>query len=72
MKTYYVQYRMYQHGDLKGICVAATNKHDAYMKAVYQKIRTAEGGLPYSAFVSSVTYSNGNYHEFNTFEGNPY
>lgn len=52
--------------------VAASSKADAYDKAVYELIPAAEGELPYSAWVVSVTYNNGNYKTFNTFEGNPY
>ena len=70
--TYYVKYQMYSADDVKGVCVVAGNKADAYDKAVYEAIPQKAGGLPYCAWVSSVTYANGNYREFNTFAGNPY
>ena len=63
---------MYQYGEECGIAVLANNKEDAYDKAVYERIPNREGRLPYSAWVVSVTYSNGNYKKFNTHEGKPY
>ena len=73
MKTYYVKYKMYTaFVDVKGVCVAARNKIEAYDKAVYEEIPKIEGVLPYSAWVESVTYTNGNHKQFNTFEGKPY
>ena len=71
MKSYYVKYRL--HGKWpKGINILANNKYDAYIKAIGFSIPEKEGEMPYSAWVESVTYSNGNYKLFNTFEGNPY
>ena len=72
MKTYFVEYKMYNADRIHGIQSPAENKIDAYEKAVYDLIPKKEGGIPYSAWVHSVTYNNGNYREFNTFEGNPY
>jgi hypothetical protein len=72
MKAYYIQYKMSQYGEVHGIDTLAQNKADAYDKAVYELIPQKEGHCPYSAWVSSVTYNNGNYKWFNTFEGNPY
>lgn len=72
MKAYYVRYKMYSADDVHGIQSPAKNKLDAYEKAVYTLIPEKEGSIPYSAWVSSVTYNNGNYREFNTFEGKPY
>ena len=72
MKAYYVRYRMHQYGEDCGIDVPARNKEDAYEKAVYERIPQKEGCLPYSAWVESVTYNNGNYKKFNTFEGKAY
>ena len=72
MKAYYIRYRMHQFGEEFGIAVLAKTKEDAYDKAVYERIPKREGRLPYSAWVSSVTYSNGNYKQFNTHEGKPY
>lgn len=71
MKTYHVEYRILGFNQ-RGIDVIAKNKADAYDKAVYEMIPQIEGELPYSAWVASVTYQNGNYKRFNTFEGNPY
>lgn len=70
--AYYVKYRIHSAAEEKGICIAAANKVEAYDKAVYEEIPKIEGSLPYSAWVSSVTYANGNYKKFNTFEGKPY
>lgn len=71
MQAYYVEYRI-NGEDVKGISVPARNKYEAYDKAVYELIPKKEGELPYSAWVVSVTYNNGNYRTFNTFEGNPF
>lgn len=72
MKTYYVEYKMSEVDGTKYVCVTAQSKADAYDKAVYETIPNKEGHLPYSAWVCSVTYSNGKRQEFNTCEGNPY
>ena len=71
MKTYYINYKMYNADEVNGIQVLAENKEDAYSKAVYELIPQTEGEHPYSAWVHSVTYKNGNYKTFNTFEGKP-
>ena len=73
MKAYYVKYKLDRFGEVKGIGFLAENKTDAYDKAVYKKIPESNGGMvPYSAWVYSVTYQNGNVHYFNTCEGLPY
>jgi hypothetical protein len=72
MKAYYIRYRMHEYGEECGISVLARNKEDAYDKAVYDRIPAREGHMPYSAWVSSVTYSNGKHKRFNTCEGMPY
>lgn len=69
--TYHIRYRTYWTGQEKGIDVWASNKYLAYDKAVYEAIPAVEGCMPYSAWVASVTYQNGNYRTFNTSEGNP-
>lgn len=69
--AYWVEYRM-SGENVKGIMVIASSKADAYDKAVYDLIPEKEDGYPYSAWVASVTYQNGNCKRFNTFEGNPY
>lgn len=71
MKAYTVEYRIIG-SEVKRISFLAKNKFDAYDKAVYELIPQKEGETPYSAWVYSVTYQNGNYRRFNTFEGNPY
>ena len=72
MKAYYVQYKMHSADEVHGIQSPAENKVDAYERAVYSLIPEKEGSIPYSAWVYSVTYNNGKYREFNTFEGKPY
>lgn len=63
---------MYQSSEEKGIAVPARNKAEAYDKATYEEIPKVEGELPYSSWVYSVTYNNGNCHKFNTSEGDAY
>lgn len=70
-QVYAVRYNL--HGQKRQFVeVLAENKYQAYDIAVYEKIPEIEGEHPYSAWVSSVTYQNGNWHEFNTCEGLPY
>lgn len=69
--AYWVCYRVYGEAE-KGMQVIATSKADAYDKAFFDLIPAKEGTMPYSAWVSSVTYNNGNYRVFNTSEGNAY
>ena len=71
-KTYCVHYRSWQWGEEKLIDIVAKSKADAYDKATFEAIPEREGSTPYSAWVSSVTYSNGKCHYFNTSEGNSY
>lgn len=73
MKTYHVVYIMayYEVAD-KSVDVVARNKEEAYDKAVYEVIPKKEGRIPYAAYVSSVTYNNGNHKTFNTFIGKAY
>ena len=73
MKTYHVVYIMayYEVAD-KSVDVLASNKEEAYDKAVYEAIPKKEGRIPYAAYVASVTYNNGNYKTFNTFIGKAY
>lgn len=54
------------------ICVVAGSKAEAYEIAFYEAIPEKEGELPFSAWVESVTYQNGNQKFFNTSEGNAY
>lgn len=73
MKAYYVKYQI--NGwweEEKGIGFLAKNKADAYDKAVFELIPEKEGKCPYSAWVHSVTYNNGNVKYFNTCDGKAY
>lgn len=72
MNAYSVTYKMYKEDNYKYVSLLARNKADAYDRAVYQVIPKYRGEMPYSAWVTSVTYQNGNCHYFNTCEGNPY
>lgn len=72
MQAYAVEYKMYDVDSHHYVSLLARNKVDAYDRAVYHLIPKSEGALPYSAWVTSVTYQNGNYRRFNTSEGNPY
>ena len=68
--VYTVKYRGF--GDEKFVDVLASSKEEAWDVATYEKIPDIEGKLPYSAWVSSVTYDNGRTRYFNTSEGLPY
>ena len=72
MRHYTVEFRIAGFQKVERIYIGAHSKYEAYDKAVYEEIPKAYGEMPYSAWVSAVTYNNGNYQEFNTFEGNPY
>lgn len=72
MKHYTIEYKMYSADEVHTTWVLANNKADAHDVATYVRIPHKEGGIPYSAWVAGVTYQNGNYKRFNTFEGNPY
>ena len=60
MNDYCVQYLLSQFGEQKEIHVSAKTRPDAYEKAVYEEIPRVEGESPYSAWVYSVSYKNGN------------
>ena len=71
--AYWVKYKVIGSFELeKGIDVLAHSKAEAYDKAVFEAIPAREGETPYSAWVYSVTYNNGNQRFFNTSEGNAY
>lgn len=72
MKAYTVEYKMHSASDVHSVSFLANNKAEAYDKAVYEAIPAIEGTIPFSAWVKSVTYNNGKYHGFDTFEGLPY
>ena len=70
---YTVEYKLWSTGETKKIFVSAKNRFEAYMKAYYESIPNENSGeLPYSAWVSAVTYQNGNYKTFDTHEGRPF
>jgi len=72
-KSYTVEYNLDGSWDkVRSVSVLARNQADAYDKAVYEVIPEIHGYCPYSAWVASVTYQNGNYKRFNTHEGCPY
>lgn len=66
--VYTVNY-MEHDADYRGrsINVIASNKEDAYVEAMNKL-----GWCVYAAWVTSVTYNNGNERQFNTFAGKPY
>ena len=59
MKSYYVQFRLRACSEVLGIGLLASNKVDAYDKAVYEEIPKQFEHHPYVAWVHSVTYSSG-------------
>lgn len=70
MKAYTIEYKEHSAADVEFINVLADSKDDAYEKA-FDAFEELYNGHPYSFWVAGVTYQNGNYHKFNTFEGNP-
>lgn len=72
MSAYTVEFKLHMGGEIHRISLGAKNKADAWDKAVYEEIPKVTGEYPYSAWVASVTYQNGNYRRFNTHEGMPY
>ena len=71
-KAYTVEYKLYSADYVRSVQIFANSKAVAYDLAYYDVIPTLHEYAPYSAWVASVTYKNGNYKRFNTFEGNPY
>lgn len=71
-KTYYVKYRMSAWDIEQGVVVLAKSKEEAYEKACFEIIPTLHTYSPYSVWVESVTYNNGNCRRFNTCDGVPY
>ena len=70
---YRVAYKFYQWDSVRYISIKAKSKADAYDKACWEVIPNVwKGSFPYSAWVESVTYSNGRTRRFNTSEGNAY
>lgn len=70
MKAYTVEYlENGSYETAKSISILARNKEEAYEKAYYEEIPKVIGFCPYSAWVSSVTYQNGKYKRFDTYDG---
>lgn len=72
MKAYWAEFKMHRADKVHGIDVLARDKASAYDKAVNEAIPEKYGEHPYSAWVVSVTYQNGNRRQFDTMEGKPY
>lgn len=72
MKPYTVAYKMHQAAEAENYYILANNKEEAWEKATFEAIPEKEGAAPYSSWVAAVTYQNGTYKTFNTFEGKPY
>lgn len=72
MKIYTVEYKMHPADKLKFVTIFAKSKEDAWEKATYEAIPEREGTQPYSSWTAAVKYQNGNYRQFNTFEGKPF
>lgn len=73
MWHYTVKYKLFSSDIVRTMHLPASNKEEAWDKAVYEGIPLMHRGeTPYSAWVYSVTYNNGNYKRFNTHEGKPY
>ena len=70
--VYSVEYKLTSTGKVNTVGIVAKNKVDAWDKATFEEIPRLTGEQAYSSWVSSVTYSNGNYRKFNNFEGKPY
>ena len=69
---YTVMYKLHEADNERMCIVIAKNKVEAYEKAVFEEIPGIHEEGPYSAWVAGVTYNNGNYHRFKTWEGLPY
>lgn len=72
MRHYTVAYRMCKNEVERKIEVDAMTKYVAWKTAWNEKIPEKEGGMPYSAWVDSVTYKNGVTYIFNTCDGKAY
>lgn len=72
MRTYKVQYKMFEADGTSTIEIVADNKAKAWDIAEYEIIPRIEGRLPYSAWVSCQITKDGNEHYFNNHEGNPF
>lgn len=71
--VYTVEYNLAGPWDkVRRVDVLAPNKAAAYDKALFEIIPEIHSYSPYSAWVASVTYQNGNCRHFSNHEGNPY
>ena len=70
--AYTIEYKMTAFGEVKRHTTLASSKEEAWEQATFYDIPYIEKTAPYSVWVFSVTYKNGNYRRFNTFEGKPY
>ena len=71
--TYHIEYFLNgAYEEQRSVDVCASSKYEAWDKAVYEIIPEKDGRCPYSAWVTSVTYQNGNSKTFNTSSGNPF
>ena len=71
--TYHIKFWLDSHAsDEQELDVIAESKADAWEKATFEIIPEKYGKCPYSAFVASVTYANGNTRRFNTCHGLAY
>lgn len=71
-RCYTVAYKLHKADEPKGHVTMAASKEEAYKQATFYDIPFITGEHPYSTWVEGVTYQNGNYRRFNTFEGKPY
>ena len=71
-QAYTVAYKLYRTDQVHKHSLLAKNKEDAYVQATFYDIPYITGEQPYSTWVTSVTYPNGNERSFNTHEGKPY
>lgn len=71
MKKYTISYIMSKFDTEKEIIVHEDNKEEAWLGGL-DAIRAKYGRDAYAAWVSGVTYKNGDVHYFRTSAGNPY
>ena len=69
MRKYTVTYRSWSSGEAKEKTVSAKNAYEAWGYVAWNP--QEDGCLPYSAWVTQVTYANGKKHTFKSSEGNP-
>ena len=72
LKRYIISYRLYEFDKERSIEVVASNKSDAYCKAVFDIIPSIENEQVYSAWIDAYITKSGEHHQLNTCEGFPY